>query len=137
MSRALVVLRSTADRQRAISWIERAPPGTRVEFRADQRSLDQNARLWAMLSDVASQKTHAGRRYTTDQWKCLFLAALGREIQFLPSLDGSTFVPYGGRSSQMTKADMGDLLSFMTEWGDKNGVVWSDPQAPKQGEVAA
>lgn len=136
MSRALVVLRTTADRQRAISWIERAPPGTRVEFRADQRSLDQNSKMWCLLADIASQKEHCGRRYTPDQWKVLLMHALGHEVTFLPSLDGQTFIPYGGRSSSMTKADMSALIEFALAWGDSHGVVWSDPQPPKHGVAA-
>ena len=49
MSRALIVLRRDEDRARARLWVEKAPPGTRLEFKAAKRSLPQNDRLWALL----------------------------------------------------------------------------------------
>src|SRR5688572_20680701 len=106
MSRALLVLRTEAERRKAVHWIDKAPPGTRVEFKAPRRTLDQNSRMWAMLTDVAEQAEHNGRRYTPDQWKVLFMHACGREIQFIPALDGSTFIPWGQSSSDLSKEEM-------------------------------
>ena len=34
MSRALIVLRRDEDRARARLWVAKAPPGTRIEFKA-------------------------------------------------------------------------------------------------------
>jgi hypothetical protein len=36
MGRALIVLRSAAERAKATHWIAKAPPGTRVEFKASE-----------------------------------------------------------------------------------------------------
>lgn len=126
-SRAILTLISDHIRAKAIDWIRRAPPGTRVEFKGPRRTLDQNSLMWAMLTDVASQKEHAGRRYNTDQWKALFLHACGREVQFLPSLDGSTFIPWGQSSSDLSTQEMSDLIDFISAWGAENGVVFSQP----------
>ena len=128
MSRALVIINTAADRQRVASWARQAPYGTRVEFKATKRSLEQNARMWAMLTDVATQKEHAGRRYTPDQWKVIFMHACGREVQFLPALDGSTFIPWGQSSSDLSKGEMTDLIEFIFKWGAENGVVFHDDQ---------
>lgn len=133
MSRALVTIKGRDDRQRVAAWADKAPFGTRVEFKAAKRSLPQNDRMWAMLTDVATQKKHAGRRYTPDQWKVLFMHACGREVQFIPSLDGSTFIPWGQSSSDLSKGEMAELLDFIGAWGAENGVVFHDPAA----EVAA
>jgi hypothetical protein len=124
--RAQIVIRSREDRERAHNWIDRAPSGTRLDFKGPRRSVDQNDKLWAMLTDIATQKMHAGRRYTPDQWKVLFLHACGREIQFLPALDNSTFLPYGQSSSDLSKEEFSELLDFIAVWGAENGVVWSD-----------
>lgn len=124
--KAVLILAGEPQRSRAVSWVHKAPPGTRVEFRAPRRTGDQNAKLWAMLTDIARQKEHGGRKYTTDQWKCLFMHALGKEMQFIPSLDGSTFLPYGSSSSDLSKAEMCDLLAFIEAWGAQNGVVFGD-----------
>lgn len=124
----MLILHGQRDRQRAANWAFKAPPGTRVEFKAPKRTLEQNARMWAMLTDVSRQVEHCGRRYTPDEWKILFLHACGREVQFLPALDGKTFLPWGQSSSNLSKQEMSDLIEFMFAWGAEHGVVWSEPQ---------
>ena len=126
MSRALLVLHDDVIRARAIDWIKRAAKDTRVEFRGPRRTLDQNALMWAMLTDISRQREHCGRRYSPDQWKILMLHACGREVQFIPALDGSTFIPWGQSSSDLSKQEMSDLIEFMRSWGAQNGVRFSD-----------
>jgi hypothetical protein len=127
MSRALITLSAPSDRLRAADWVRRLPQGTRLEFKKPRRTLPQNDRMWAMLTDVAAQKQHAGRRYTPDQWKILFMHGCGREVQFIPALDNSTFIPWGQSSSDLSKEEMTDLIEFIFCWGASNDVVWSDP----------
>lgn len=126
MTRYLVHLRSDFDRARAIGLIRQAPAGSRVELKAVKRSLPQNDRMWAMLSDIAQQKDHNGRKYTPDHWKVIFLHALGREVQFIPGLDGRTFIPFGQSSSDLSKQEMTDLIDLIQSWGAENGVVFHD-----------
>lgn len=128
MTRAVLVLNAASVRERAIAWCRKAPPGTRVEFKDVKRSLPQNDRMWAMLTDIARQKEHMGRRYTVDQWKEIFLDALGRETTFAPSLDGSTFIPLGRHSSDLSKGEMSDMIELLFSWGAENGVEWSEPK---------
>lgn len=124
--RAVVIVRTEADRTLLRKWASNVPEGTRVEWKAPKRTLPQNDRFWALLTEVAMQKTHAGRRYTPDQWKVLFMHAIGREVQFIPSLDNSTFIPWGQSSSDLSVAEMKDLMDFIEAWGAENGVVFSD-----------
>jgi hypothetical protein len=128
MGRALVVIKHEADRNLICRWAQspELPVGTRVEFKKPKRSLPQNDRMWAMLTDIAQQKEHCGRKYTPDQWKVLFMHACGREVQFLPALDNKTFVPWGQSSSDLSIAEMTDLIEFMLVWGFENGVVFRD-----------
>ena len=132
MARYLVALYSPADRARAIGIIRQAPDGTRVEMKAAKRSLPQNDRMWAMLSDIATQKEHSWRKYTPDQWKVIFMHACGREVQFIPSLDGTTFIPWGQSSSDLSKEEMTNLIEYMLSWGAENGVVFHDDQFTAQ-----
>jgi hypothetical protein len=127
MGRALLVLESPQDRQKAISWINKAPVGTRVEFKASKRSLPQNDRLWAMLTDVREHMKAKGLDYTTDQFKVIFLHAWGKEVEFLPGLDGKTFVPYGQSSSDLSKEEMTSFIEFIIAWGAENGVTFHEP----------
>lgn len=136
MSRAMIIVNGPVDRRRAASWCHNAPAGCRIEFKEAKRTTEQNAKMWAMLTDIATQKQHAGRRYSADQWKILFLHACGREVQFIPALDGTTFLPWGQSSSDLSKKEMSELIEFMLAWGAENGVAFSD-QAPAEGEQAA
>lgn len=128
MSRALLVLNSQYARQKALAWIAKAPAGTRLEFKAPKRSLPQNDFMWSLLTDIAQQCEHSGRKYPADGWKIIFMAAIGREVQFIPSLDGKSFIPWGQSSSDLTKKEMSDLIEFMLAWGAENNVVFHDAQ---------
>ena len=135
MSRALITIRSEQDRIRASRWAAQMPFGGRVEFKDAKRSLPQNDRMWAMLTDIATQKEHAGRKYTPDQWKVLFMHATGREVQFIPALDNSTFIPWGQSSSDLSKQEMTDLIEFMLAWGAENGVKFHDHDSSRKKSV--
>lgn len=126
-SRVQLIMSGRDVREKAIKWINQAPAGTRVEFKAPQRTIPQNDRMWSMLTEVAAQKDHAGRKYSADIWKVLFLSALGREMQFVPGLNGEGFVPLGLSSSDLSKTEMSDLLEFIASWGAQNGVVFHAP----------
>lgn len=118
-----IILNSAFARNRVKTIIDQAPEGFVAEIRAPKRTLDQNDKLWAMLTDVSLSKP-MGRRMTPDDWKCVFMAACGWEVQFLEGLDGRPF-PSGFRSSRLTKKQMGDLLDFIDAWGSENGVRWT------------
>ena len=128
MSRHLLTINAETDRTRARAYVDQAPPGTRIEFKASKRTLPQNDRMWAMLTDIAQQKKHCGRKYTPDQWKVIFLHALGRECEFIPSLDEKTFVPLHS-SSDLSKSEMSDMIELMMAWGTQNGVTFHDQVA--------
>ena len=127
MSRALIVLRRDEDRARARLWVDKAPPGTRVEFKSAKRSLAANARLWAFLSEIAVQVKWHGVRLTPDDWKLIFLDALKRELRIVPNLDGTGFVNLGRSSSDLGKDEFSDLLELVTAWGIEHGVKFNDP----------
>ena len=126
MSRALIVLRSDVDRQRAALWVHQAPAGTRVEFKSARRSLPQNSRFWAMLSDVARQVPWHGLKLTPDDWRLIFLDALKREIRMVPNIDGNGFVNLGRSSSDLSKSEMSDLIELIAAFGAKHGVRFGD-----------
>lgn len=129
MSRAILILSTDAIRQKAIEWVSKAPAGTRVEFKGAKRSTDQNSQLWALLTDVATQAEHNGRKYNTNEWKVLFMHACGREMQFIPALDNKTFLPFGQSSSDLSKAEMSTLIDFILAWGAEKNVVFHDAEA--------
>jgi hypothetical protein len=50
------------------------------------------------------------------------LHACGKEVDWAPSLDGSTFIPFGGSTERMGRQDMNEFLAFIEVWGVQNGV---------------
>lgn len=68
MSRALLILSNQAVRQRAIHWVKNVPAGTRVEFKEPKRTLPQNDRMWAMLTEISRKALLGGQKYEPDEW---------------------------------------------------------------------
>ncbi len=124
MTRSIIILSNESVRQKALDWVAKAPLGTRIEFKGPKRNLDQNSRLWAALGDIAEQKEHAGRKWPSEVWKLLFMDACQREVQFVPNLEGTGVLPWGKSSSDLSKAEMSDLLAFIEAWGTENGVMF-------------
>lgn len=125
MTRALLILNTGADRSKALHWIANAPDGTRVEFKRPQRSLDQNSRMWAMLTEVSEQVEYFGKKRTPEVWKDLFSAAY-RQIEMLPGLDGQSFVQVGLRSSDLSKEEMSGLMELIAAYGAEHGVTFKE-----------
>lgn len=120
-----VILRGPSQRAFARKLIDAAPADAVVNVREATRSTDQNAKMWAMLSDISRSRPE-GRHWTTETWKAAFMHALGHQVQFAEGLDGSGPFPLGFRTSRLTKAQMADLITFIQSYGDRHGVVWSD-----------
>lgn len=97
-----------------------------VEVRAETRSLEQNARLWAMLTDISKQVEWYGHRLTPDEWKDVFSASLKR-TKVVPGLDGG-FVVCGQSTSKMTIAEMCEMQELMEAFGAQKGVRFTCPE---------
>lgn len=132
MSRALLTLDSTAKREQAIDWINKAKTGSRVEFKGPARSLDQNSRFWAMLTDCAVQGRINGRRFNTEDWKTMFMTAYaeerGIEIRHLPALNRAGMIPSGRSSSDLSVQEMSELMEWIAAWGVENGIKFHDQE---------
>lgn len=111
-------------RQNAIAAVMRADEGSAVTVGPATRSLDQNALLWALLSDVSRSKPE-GRQWTPETWKAAFMHFLGHQVKFCEGLDGSGPFPVGFRSSNLNVKQMSDLITTITEYGDRHGVKWT------------
>ena len=119
-----VILRGQSQRDLAKRLIDAAPVDGVVKIGAPGRTLSQNDKMWAMISDVSRAKPE-GRTHTPEIWKALFMSACGHAVQFEQGLDG-TPLPIGFRSSRLSKHQMSDLIEFIYSYGAEHGVVWSD-----------
>lgn len=129
MSRAVLVLNSPTDRQRACAWATNAPVGTRVEFKEIKRSLPQNDRMWAMLTEISKATDCHGIELTPDEWKVWFMDALSGELRVVPNMAGTGFVHLGRRSSQLSRAEMGDLMELIEMFAAQRGIVLHNARA--------
>ena len=101
-----------------------------------RRSNEQNKKMWSLLAEISEKVPHCGHRYTADEWKTILMHACGHEVQFLPALDRKTFVPYGGRSSKMTVAQMAEFIEYIyafaasqnVKFRADKGVTWNDEE---------
>lgn len=127
MSRAVVTIRSDADRNLIATWAKNVEAGTRVEFRKARRSGDQNALMWSRLGELSRQVVWYGQKLSPDDWKDVMTASL-RKARVVPGLDAGSFVPLGMRTSDMTKAEMSDLLELMSAFAAEHGVTFADTE---------
>lgn len=127
MNGQTVILRGTSQRDFAKQLVDRAPADAVVNIQQARRTTDQNALMWALLSDVSRAKPE-GRLATPDVWKSLFMHACGHATQFEIGLNGQPF-PTGFRTSRLTKAQMGDLIETIQDYGARHDVRWSEKDA--------
>ena len=128
MARALVTISSKIDREKIARWAAGVPVGTRVEFKSPRRSVDQNALMWARLSEIARQVEWYGTKLSADDWKDVFSASL-RRARVVPGIDPGTFVPLGMRTSDMSVAEMTALLDLIDCFAAERGVIFEHEAA--------
>jgi hypothetical protein len=124
--RAVITLRSQADRDKASKWAQGVTAGSKVVFHGPGRTIPQNDALHAAIRDIARQRLYHGVKLPVREWKLLFLDALDSHVRMLPNLDGTGFVSVGKSTSALSKEEFTGLLSVVYEWGNRNGIVWSD-----------
>lgn len=127
MSRYLLTIRTEKDRAKASDWLARLPLGWRVEFKETKRSVPQNDRMWAMLTEISTQLVWHGQRYSPEDWKDYFMHALNGG-RFMPSEDGG-MIPIGRSTSKLGKQEHSLLTELMEGFAERHGVVWKKEEA--------
>lgn len=126
MIRPPIALNSATLRQFAASYIlEAAPDGCVVQFKEPTRSLEQNARMWAMLGEIAEQVVWYGKKLSAEDWKTVLTASL-RQTRVVPTIDGDGFVPLGMSTSKMSVKEMGALMDLIEAFAAQQGVQFRD-----------
>ena len=101
-----------------------------VEVREKNRTLEQNAKLHAMLSDIAQQATYQGDRMDIDGWKNLFVSghtiATKEPYKLVMGLEGE-LVNVRERTSKMGVRRSASLIEYVGAWAAENGVVFKTP----------
>jgi len=124
-------------RSNAAAAVAQATEGSVCEIRPAVRSLDQNAKLHAMVSDIAQQVEFFDQKRDAETVKRLLVdayarvkQAMGEPLQghgeVLPSLDGTGAVQLGIQTRRFNKEQMAELIEYLYAWGVDNKVRFSD-----------
>lgn len=132
MSRVAIILTNRETRDRAKAWIDKAPMNAVMTLAESKRTIPQNDRMHAMLTDVARQVTvWGGVRLGKDDWKLVFLDGLKREMRLVPNLDGDGVISLSGKSSSdLTKDEMSQMIELMFAFGANpdHPVTFNEPE---------
>lgn len=107
-----------------------------------RRTLEQNAKLWAMLGDISRQvewSVNGVRQLLeAEDWKNIMTATVRQEVRMAEGINGG-YVLLGQSTRRMTVAELGEVIEFMYSFGAERGVVWTEPKGsmPEQWEQAA
>lgn len=96
-----------------------------VEVKPLTRTLEQNSKLWATLTDVSEQVNWHGQKLTPEDWKHVFSAALNQQ-RVVPNIDSTGFVVLGQSTSKMTVRQMSDMIELINAFGAEHGVKFKD-----------
>ncbi len=125
MSRYQIKLKGEEQRALGHRWLDAAPLEMLIIFQDPTRTLEQNAKMWAMLGDISKQHMRNGVYKSSEVWKSLFMHSLGHEMKFEMGLNGEIF-PTGFKSSQLGIKQMNELIEWMYKWGAENKIVWNE-----------
>lgn len=125
---ATLILYGQREREKAFEWIAKAPDLSRITFSGPKRSIPQNDKLHALLTDISEQVLYHGQKVDVDSLKLVFLDGLKREVRLLPNLDNNGFVDVGRHTSHLDRESMSQLIELVYAWGAQHGVVFSGPE---------
>ncbi len=108
-------------------YVMEAPDGHVVRISEPTRSLESNAKMWAMLADISVQTDWHGIKLNAEEWKDLLSAGLVQS-RVVPNLEGNGFVILGQRTSKLTKSQFAALIELLYAFGTERGVTWSEPE---------
>ncbi|CFQ68233.1 recombination protein NinB [Yersinia enterocolitica] len=128
MDKKVFVLCGDQYKRNALQFINQLPVNPDkpllITIQERTRTLDQNARLWATLGDIATQVVWHGQKLSSEDWKHIFTASLKGQ-RSAPGLEGG-FVILGQSTSRMTVGELRDLIELINAFGATHGVKFSD-----------
>ena len=116
---------NATNRRHVAEQVANLPEGYVIKAGPPTRTLEANAAMWAMLTDISEQVVWHGRKLNAESWKHIFSSSLKKQ-DVVPNLDGTGFVVMGVSTSSMTKQEMSDLLELMQAFGAQQNVKFKD-----------
>lgn len=111
-----------------IEQIRAAPFGKVVVIQNAVRSLEQNAKFHAMLSDISRQAEYMGKRRTVEFWKGLFVSgwqiATDQKPEIIAGLEGE-FINIRESTATMNASKLSGVIEYVQAWASMNGIKFS------------
>lgn len=118
-------------RAHCIDEIARAPLGKVVIVQDPTRTLEANARLHAMLTDISKQRDYMGKKRDVEFWKGLFVSAhaiaTGKPCEIVPGLEGE-FIAIRESTATMSGKKLASVMEYIEAWAINEGVRFSAPE---------
>jgi len=125
-------------RRNAVRAVEAAPAGFMVQISEPKRKDVQNAKIHAMIGDIAKQCMFMGKKMDSDDWKRLLVdmfAKVMRDLgtplhhdgRVIPSLDFERVVQLGIQTRDFYVKEAAEFIEYLYAFGADNLVIWSEP----------
>ena len=125
------ILAHDTDRKLAAAFCMLAPAGWHVRITPPTRSLEQNAMLHKLLTEISKQCEFAGKKRTAEQWKLIMVSghavATKQQAEILPGLEGE-FINLRESTASMSVKRLSSLIEYVSAWCAQNGVIFDDTQ---------
>lgn len=114
-----------------VEFIRKCERRVMVTVADPTRTLEQNARMWAMLHDIAEQVEwweNGKRTYlSAEDWKAIFTSSLRNEQRIAQGIDGG-LVALGHSTRRMSVREVSDLMELMAAFGAEHNVEFKEPE---------
>ena len=126
MEKRTFYLISSRVRDNAVEAVNEAEPGSVISVSPPKRSLEQNGKLHALLTDIArSPMTWAGKSRTVDEWKMLMVSAhavaTNEPGEVIPGIEGE-FVTIRESTAQMSVRRASSLIEYIVAFCAQHGI---------------
>jgi hypothetical protein len=122
----LFILAHEMARKNAMQAVLEAPTGYAVEIKPKNRTLDQNAKIHALIQEISRKVVWAGKLQEVETWKRLltaaWLRARGEPVEMLPAIDGFGVDVVFRPTSKLTVKEMSEFIEYVTAWAVEQGI---------------
>ncbi|OBX05782.1 recombinase [Gallibacterium genomosp. 3] len=127
------LLRNEQVRNNSLNFIRTLPIDAEktlvIEIKPMTRTLEQNAKLHAMLGDIAKQCEFQGKKRDIETWKMIMVSAhkiaSGGQAEMAIGLEGEV-INLRESTAKMSVKRLASLIEYITAWGVANGVQFKD-----------
>lgn len=126
-------LRSNQVRLNCIEFIKELPTDDKkplvVKIQPMTRSLEQNSKLHALLSDISKQCEFNGQKRDIDTWKIIMVSAhkiaTGGQAEMVIGIEGEV-INLRESTAQMSVQRLASLIEYVQSWAVENEVKFND-----------